>query len=63
MVELIGKIHNVEMGLTKRQGYKSRTEFSYQKMVEDLGATLSKNVPEFPQQVELQLPKLELPKL
>jgi len=32
-------------------------------MVEVLGNLLDKNVPEFPKQVELNLPKLELPKL
>lgn len=47
----------------KRQGYFSRTNFSYEKMsnlVEDL---LDKNIPEFPKEVQLQLPKLNLPKL
>jgi glycosyltransferase involved in cell wall biosynthesis len=49
--------------LAKRQGYKSRTEFSFDKMVEKLDEILSSNLPEFPKQVKLELPKLQLPKL
>jgi len=50
----------------KRQGYKSRTNFSFEKMKEKLGEILDNKIPEFPKQVQLQLPKLkkiELPKL
>jgi hypothetical protein len=50
----------------KRQAYKSRTEFSYDKMKEKLDELLTKHVPEFPKEIKLQLPqlkKLELPKL
>jgi glycosyltransferase involved in cell wall biosynthesis len=47
----------------KRQGHKSRTEFSYEKMVETLDTIVSQNVPDIPQQVALNLPKLNLPKL
>ena len=32
-------------------------------MKEKIGELLDKNVPEFPKQVQLQLPKLQLPKL
>lgn len=52
--------------LAKRQGYKSRTEFSYDKMRETLDTLLTQYVPEFPKQVQLKLPqlqKMELPKL
>lgn len=49
--------------LGKRQAYRSRTEFSFEKMAELLDQILSKNLPAFPKQVELKLPKLELPKL
>jgi glycosyltransferase involved in cell wall biosynthesis len=49
--------------LAKRQGYKSRTNFSWDKMVEQLGTILTANLPEFPKQVELKLPTLQLPKL
>ena len=49
--------------LAKRQGYRSRTEFSFEKMAERLDEILSSNVPELPKQVALNLPKLDLPKL
>jgi glycosyltransferase involved in cell wall biosynthesis len=49
--------------LAKRQGYKSRTNFSWDKMVEQLDTILTANLPEFPKQVELKLPTLQLPKL
>lgn len=50
----------------KRQAFKSKSEFSYDKMKEKLDELLTKHVPEFPKEVKLQLPtlkKLELPKL
>ena len=55
----------------KRQGYHSRTNFSFGKMKEIIGEILDKNIPEIPKQVGLKLPKLkkagnqspELPKL
>jgi glycosyltransferase involved in cell wall biosynthesis len=52
--------------LAKRQGYKSRTEFSYEKMRETLDTLLTQYVPEFPRQIQLKLPtlkKIELPSL
>ena len=52
--------------LAKRQGHKSRTEFSYDKMRETLDNVLTQYLPEFPKQVQLKLPqlkKIELPKL
>jgi len=49
--------------LAKRQGYKSRTKFSFDKMVEKLDSILSQNLPEFPKQVQLNMPSLSLPKL
>ena len=52
--------------LAKRQGYRSRTEFSYDKMRETLDTILTQYIPEFPKQVQLKLPqlkKIELPKL
>jgi glycosyltransferase involved in cell wall biosynthesis len=52
--------------LAKRQGYKSRTEFSYDKMRETLDTLLTQYIPEFPKQVQFKLPqlkKIELPKL
>lgn len=50
----------------KRQGYKSKTEFSWDKMKEKLDEYLTKYVPEFPKQIQLKLPqlkKIELPSL
>jgi len=49
--------------LAKRQGYKSRNNFSFDNMVEQLDSILSKSLPAFAQQVELKLPTLSLPKL
>ena len=47
----------------KRQAYKSRTEFSWDKMKEKLDSILTSNLPEFPKEIKLELPKLQLPKL
>lgn len=49
--------------LANRQGYVSRTNFSFEKMKSDIRSILSESVPEFPKQVKLELPKLKLPKL
>ena len=46
----------------KKQGHKSRTNFSYEAMTETLKNILA-TIPTIPKQVELQLPKLQLPKL
>lgn len=63
ILKTVHKDYKKFLSLSKRQGHKSRTEFSYEKMVEVLGDLITKNVPEFPQQIELNLPKLDLPKL
>jgi hypothetical protein len=47
----------------KRQAYKSKNEFSWDKMYEKVDQTLTQYIPEFPKEIQLQLPKLELPKL
>jgi hypothetical protein len=50
----------------KRQAFKSKNEFSYDKMKEQVDAILTKSIPEFPKEVKLALPqlkKIELPKL
>jgi hypothetical protein len=50
----------------KRQGFQSRTKFSFDAMKEKLDKVFTEKIPEFPKQVQLQLPKLkklELPKL
>jgi glycosyltransferase involved in cell wall biosynthesis len=46
-----------------RQAFKSKTEFSWDKMVEQLEIILTTRIPEFPKEIQLQLPKLQLPKL
>ena len=49
--------------LAKRQAFKNKKDFSLDKMTKLLGTILDNNVPEFPKQVQLELPKLNLPKL
>jgi hypothetical protein len=50
----------------KRQAFKSKNEFSWDKMKDKINEILTTNIPNFPTQVELKLPqlkKVELPKL
>jgi hypothetical protein len=50
----------------KRQGFQSRTKFSFEAMKSKLDELFTSKIPEFPKQVQIQLPKLkkiELPKL
>ena len=47
----------------KRQAYYSKTNFSWNHMKEVLDNVLSTNIPEFPKQIELKLPELNLPTL
>ena len=50
----------------KRQAYKSKMEFSWDKMKEKIDSLLTSNIPEFPEEIKLKLPdlkKIELPKL
>tara|TARA_Y100001972_G_C7666165_1_gene336880 strand:+ start:3747 stop:5012 length:1266 start_codon:yes stop_codon:yes gene_type:complete len=47
----------------KQLGFKNSKEFTLEKMAEKLDMLLESNLPEFPKQVELELPKLDLPKL
>jgi glycosyltransferase involved in cell wall biosynthesis len=50
----------------KRQGFHSRSKFSFENMKEKLNEVFTSKIPEFPKQVQLQLPqlkKIELPKL
>ena len=49
--------------LGKRQAHYSKTNFSWDGMKDKLDNVLSNNIPEFPKQVELSLPKLNLPTL
>ena len=55
--------HKAHVDGGKRQGYKSRTQFSFENMKEKLDTILTNKIPEFPKEVELKLPKLQLPKL
>ena len=72
------KPHDIEMGQNLKDVHKkykqyivkakqqknfSKTRFSFEKMQELVDSILIANVPEFPKQVELKLPKLNLPKL
>jgi hypothetical protein len=43
----------------KRQGFQSRTKFSFEAMKTKLGELFTQKIPEFPKQVQLQLPKLK----
>jgi glycosyltransferase involved in cell wall biosynthesis len=50
----------------KRQAFKSKNEFSWEKMFEQVNELFDKYIPEFPKEIKLQLPtlkKIELPKL
>ena len=47
----------------KKLGFKNRKNFSLDKMTEELGIILERTLPDFPKQIELNLPKLNLPKL
>jgi hypothetical protein len=51
----------------KRQAFKSKSEFSWDKMKDKISEILNTNIPNFPTQVELKLPtnnnKIVLPKL
>jgi glycosyltransferase involved in cell wall biosynthesis len=50
----------------KRQGFHSRSNFSFEKMKSQLNEILDKNIPDIPKMVEIKLPnlsKIELPKL
>tara|TARA_R110000803_G_scaffold67849_1_gene129601 strand:+ start:427 stop:1686 length:1260 start_codon:yes stop_codon:yes gene_type:complete len=49
--------------LGKRQGHHSKTNFSWSGMKDKLDIILSRDVPEFPTQIELKIPKLNLPTL
>ena len=49
--------------LGKRQRHYVKTTFSLEMMAEKLDSILSQRLPEFPKEVKLELPKLQLPKL
>lgn len=47
----------------KQQGYRNRTQFSYENMAETVKSILETNLPKFPKQIEIHLPEIHLPKL
>lgn len=47
----------------RKQRRKVLDEFTFDLMVEKLNSILDKSIPEFPKQIDLVLPKLDLPKL
>jgi glycosyltransferase involved in cell wall biosynthesis len=49
--------------LGKKQAFHSTSNFSWEKMKELLDSHLTNFIPEFPKQMELKLPKLNLPQL
>ena len=49
--------------LAKQLGFKNQKEFSFESMTKKLGEILKENLPEFPKQVELNLPSLNIPKI
>lgn len=61
--KVVKKDYKKFLELAKRQGHISRTKFSFEAMVDLLNEQLTKYVPDLPVQVELNLPKLDLPKL
>ena len=59
----VNKNYKKYIELGKRQAYKNKKQFSFTAMQELLDKILDENLPEFPKQVELNLPTLDLPKL
>ena len=51
------------MKMARSQSSHIRRNFNYEKMVETLSDLMVRYVPDMPKQVELTLPKLNLPKL
>jgi glycosyltransferase involved in cell wall biosynthesis len=47
----------------KKQGFQNKQTFNIDKMGQQLEEILDQNLPDFPEQKELQLPELKLPKL
>jgi glycosyltransferase involved in cell wall biosynthesis len=65
-LEDVYKNYSTYKELAKRQGHKSRTQFSYDKMREMVDTLLTQYIPIFPEQVPLQLPvlkRIQLPKI
>ena len=62
MKDVFGK-YKKYVELARRQRHYVKTNFSLDKMAEQLNAILSQRLPEFPKQVSLNMPSLKLPKL
>jgi hypothetical protein len=59
----IVKNYKKHLNNAKRLGHRNRTEFSYEKMVEKLDQYFTQYLPNISKQVDIQIPKLDLPKL
>ena len=59
----IFKRYKIYLKKSQKQKYYAKNNFSWEKMKELVDNILTTNIPEFPKQVELSLPKLNLPKL
>jgi len=59
----IYKNHKQFLIPAKKLGFRNRNEFSLDKMQNKLSDILTNNLPNFPTQIELNIPKLVLPQL
>ena len=59
----VQKHYKKYLGMAKKQSSYVKRNFSYEKMVDTLSNLMTQYVPDFPKQVDLNLPKLNLPKL
>lgn len=57
------KHYNKVLKNSRKQGYNNKSNFSLDKMIEHFGHILNNRLPEFPKQVEFNLPELNLPKI
>lgn len=57
------KHYNKVLKNSRKQGYNNKSNFSLDKMIEHFGHILDNRIPEFPKQVEFNLPELNLPKI
>ena len=63
LIEMILQINLRNQLAYKKKSHLDYLKRSFDKMQELISNLLEKNVPDFPKQVKLVLPKLELPKL
>ena len=62
-LQLVFKDYKKYQALGKRQGYYSKENFSWDNMKSLLSSILEKYIPEFPKEISLTLPKINIPKL